>query len=923
MVWRYILAFVLSIALLFGWQIYNANNPQVAPKAAPKGQPVAQGQPPGQAAQGAIGAAKPAVPASGSEKPEEKTPAVEQKDGGFSAVWKDGLGSLDRVLKDGAELAVFGPSGGGLALSVFDGKDGWRRLDAGWKAIEEEAGSGWAHELQDTESFKVTRRVAVGVTGDGILRLDVSLEFENNGTGPVRYRLGGGFGRADGFAAASRVEGSVETIDSKEVPWLRKGKAKWVALRRGKKLAVFYSTSPDGGEGTAAPAAPLYADAALVNADGVFLERRSIQNETSKHRYELAIGSNDPRLLEKYRVEGDLSRINRSEVDLSDEIRVEIDSGRGTLSKVWLRKQFTAVKDKAGQQKIQPVLVDPDSDSALLGMGPIDDSESDSSKDWGGSWSETVRELANGGREIIFEKRIGSVRIRKKISPAPVNKDGSGEFDKLLQVKAGALGGGNLLRVSIELTNLAEEREEFPFILYGPSGMLSSGASSRFAGRDIELALGKYKTKKGVEPELKSPEKLADERRDENEDGNVVVYPWVEEAKDVAWAASVNAYFTALMFPGTRLKHQGLRAKEIPYPADPADGWWPISNEAPTDDQKSIRTGFKCGQKLFLPPGGNPRELAFGLYIGPRVSDFIESGSALDFEGANDFGTTSPLIHFFMAFLNLLQKATFGNWGLAIILLTVIVKLCLHPITRKNQRGMMRMGKAMAKIKPEMEILQAQYGTDKMKYSAEVQKLWKKHNVNPAKQMLGCLVIFLQMPIWIGIIWSLEYVIGVRQASFLYILDLTKPDDLLYSLWWYKMDPDSLFYFWPFYGQLNILPILYVVLTMVNQKMQPRSEDPQAAAQQKMMGFMMIFFGFIFYGFASGFMLYIMTSAALGIAESKIIKAQLAREDLELEGNQGGEGTAAPAAPLYKAKNKSAEKIVPSSAKKKKRRKRF
>ena len=208
MVWRYILAFVLSIALLFGWQIFNAskvqNNPQVAPKAAPKAQPAAQGQPPGQPAQGAIGAAKPAVPASGSEKPGEAAPAVEQKDGGFSAVWKDGLGSLERVLKDDAELTAFGPSGGGLALSVFDGKDGWRRLDSGWKAIEGAAGPGWAHELQDTESFKVTRRVTVGVTGDGILRLDVSLDFENNGTGPVRYRLGAGPGADAGCVAASR-----------------------------------------------------------------------------------------------------------------------------------------------------------------------------------------------------------------------------------------------------------------------------------------------------------------------------------------------------------------------------------------------------------------------------------------------------------------------------------------------------------------------------------------------------------------------------------------------------------------------------------------------------------------------------------------------------------------------------------------------
>ena len=918
MVWRYILAFVLSIALLFGWQIYNAarvpNNPQVAPKG-PQQPAIKQGN--GNAADvlkgegkpepagkntdpGGIGAAEPGKKAEG-EKPAGEKTAAEPAPPGFSPEWKDGV--LRRVLKDGEEYASFGPDGGWLDLGIQE-KGDWKKIGAEWKAVDGEAGSAWIHEAQRGE-LKITRSVSASVTADGILRFNVNLEFENKGS-EARYLLGGGFGRADGFAAASWVEGQgAANVESRVVggdqfePWRRAGKAKWVALRRGKKLAVFYSKAAAG------------TDAALVNADGVFLEGRSIQNGTSKHSYELAIGSNDPRLLEKYHVEGTLSLINRSEVDLSDEIRVEIDSGRGTLSRVWLRKQFKAVKDKEGLQEIQPILVDPDSDSALLGMGPIDDSESESSKGWGGSWSETVRELATGGREIIFEKRIGSVRIRKKISPAPVNKDGSGEFDKLLQVQAGALGGGNLLRVSIELTNLAEEREEFPFILYGPSGMLSSAASSRFAGADIELALGKYRTEKGVGSELQSPEELADVRVKKKD-------PWWTADKDVAWASSVNAYFTALMFPDHRLEHQGLRAKEIPYPEGPGS-WWPISNEAPADDQKSIRIGFKCGQKLFLPPGGNPRELAFGLYIGPRVSDFIESGSALEFEGANNFGWTSNLIHFFIAFLNLLQKVTFGNWGLAIILLTIIVKICLHPITRKNQRGMMRMGKAMAKIKPEMEVLQAQCGDDKMKYSQEVQKLWKKHNVNPAKQMLGCLVIFLQMPIWIGIIWSLEYVIGVRQASFLYILDLTKPDRLVD----FGLTPNDAFYFWPFYGQLNLLPILYVVLTMVNQKMQPRPEDPQAASQQKMMGFMMIFFGLIFYGFASGFMLYIMTSAALGIAESKIIKAQLAREDLELEGKQGGEDTAAPAAPLYKAKNKSAEKIVPSSAKKKKRRKRF
>ena len=890
MVWRYILAFVLSIALLFGWQIFNAskvqNNPQVARKAVPKAQPAAQGQPPGQPAQGAIGAAKPAVPASGSEKPGEATPAVEQKDGGFSAVWKDGLGSLERVLKDDAELTAFGPSGGGLALSVFDGKDGWRRLDSGWKAIEGAAGPGWAHELQDTESFKVTRRVTVGVTGDGILRLDVSLDFENNGTGPVRYRLGAGSGADAGFVAASRVrtKGQPRSVESnfwqgtEEEPWRREGEAQWVAMRRGGKLAVLFSK--DSG----------YAAAAIVDTAGTFLEGLPLATGKSKHSYQLAMGSNAPELLDSYGVEGELSLVNYSSVELMPgRIKVVVDSGRGSIAEVILLDHYTAVEGAVDREH-QPVLLKPVKGAALLSMGSSIGPAGDAAENWGGEWSESVRDLpGGGGTEIIFEKQIGSVRIRKKISPAAVD-----EFDGLLGEGVGALAPGGLLRVSVELTNLGDVQAPFSFMLYGPCSLSSAASSTRSAGMDIQLALGTYGRKKGVLTEVYD---IDDDLAFTND-------------REVAWLSTVNSYFTALMFPRTREEGaRGIYVEPVPYPSN---GWWPISNEAPKEDSQSLRTGFKCTRSL--PPGGNPRELVFGLYIGPRVSDFIEAGSALKLDGANDFGVTSALIHFFLWLLDLLQKVTLGNWGLAIIILTIIVKICLHPVTRKNQRGMMRMGKAMAKIKPEMEVLQAQYGTDKMKYSAEVQKLWKKHDVNPAKQMLGCLVIFLQMPIWIGIIWSLEYSIGVRQASFLYIEDLTKPDMLF---------PFPLHI--PFLGEyFNLLPVLYVVLTMLNFKMQPRSDDPQAAAQQKMMGFMMVFFGFIFYGFASGFMLYIMTSAALGIAESKIIKAQLAREDLELESKQGGEAAAAPAGPLYKAKNKSAEKsIVPSSAKKKKRRKRF
>ena len=121
----------------------------------------------------------------------------------------------------------------------------------------------------------------------------------------------------------------------------------------------------------------------------------------------------------------------------------------------------------------------------------------------------------------------------------------------------------------------------------------------------------------------------------------------------------------------------------------------------------------------------------------------------------------------------------------------------------------------------------------------------------------------------------------LRQARFLYIEDLTRPDMLF-----------SFGYPLPWIGEFfNLLPLLYVVLTVVNQRLQPRPDDPQMLAQYKMMTFMLVIFGFIFYSFPAGFMLYIMTSAALGIVESKIIKAELAK-DPEIGATASGEAPA-------------------------------
>ena len=117
--------------------------------------------------------------------------------------------------------------------------------------------------------------------------------------------------------------------------------------------------------------------------------------------------------------------------------------------------------------------------------------------------------------------------------------------------------------------------------------------------------------------------------------------------------------------------------------------------------------------------------------------------------------------------------------------------------------------------------------------------------------------------------------------------------------------------------------MLYVILTLVNQKLQPKPEDPQMQAQMKMMSFMLVGFGFIFYNFPAGFMLYIMTSSALGIVESKIIKSQLAREDEEAGSTQNASGGTPAVAGPYPAKAKKPELSSAGSrgGRKKKRRK--
>ena len=134
----------------------------------------------------------------------------------------------------------------------------------------------------------------------------------------------------------------------------------------------------------------------------------------------------------------------------------------------------------------------------------------------------------------------------------------------------------------------------------------------------------------------------------------------------------------------------------------------------------------------------------------------------------------------------------------------------------------------------------------------------------------GCLPLFLQMPIFFGLFSAIRFDVDLRHASFLWAGDLSRPDAF--------MSFESGFSIPCCIGPgvqidgLNILPILMTIAWVINQKMMPKSPDPQVQQQQKMMMFMPIMFGFMMYSYAAGLSLYWLTSSLFGIFEQRVIK---------------------------------------------------
>jgi YidC/Oxa1 family membrane protein insertase len=222
--------------------------------------------------------------------------------------------------------------------------------------------------------------------------------------------------------------------------------------------------------------------------------------------------------------------------------------------------------------------------------------------------------------------------------------------------------------------------------------------------------------------------------------------------------------------------------------------------------------------------------------------------------------------------MNGIQKVV-GNYGLAIIVLTIAVRLAMFPLSKKQQLSMQK----MQKLQPRMKAIKDKYKGNRQKQNEETIKLYKQYGVNPAS---GCLPLLIQLPVFFGLFGALRYAIELRKASFLgYINDLSLPDGHGHPA--LQMDftvPLINFHI----AYLNILPLVMIVVWVLQQALAPRAVDPQQRQQQKMMMVMPVVFGFLLYNYAAGLSIYMICNMFLGLVEQTIVK-RIVRKHLSEE----------------------------------------
>jgi len=389
---------------------------------------------------------------------------------------------------------------------------------------------------------------------------------------------------------------------------------------------------------------------------------------------------------------------------------------------------------------------------------------------------------------------------------------------------------GYQVHLDLTLTNLGNSPRLVQYTLQGPVRVPLENAEHTRKLRDIKV--GFLQEDGGVNEESMSASTVADEDLE----------IWKQAIRYVGVDVQ---FFAALLIP---LDGRPV-AEQLDDPWIEAIGQVLVTADANEKSHSDISV-ILTSKELGLDPAGKLTH-SYALYAGPKRQALLEPLGA---EAVLDYGFFGPVAKVMLGLLTTMHDNAGIPYGIAIILMTVMVRGCMVPLSLKQARG----AKKMKELQPKIAELKKKYEKDKEKFARAQMELFSKEGYNP---LAGCLPIFLQLPIFIGLYTALNAAVDLRLAPFLWFDNLAAPDAL------FKMPA------LPFLGSdFNLLPLVTVVLFVVQQKMfMPPPADEQQEMQQKMMMYMSIFMGFLFWHFPAGLCVYFIASSLWGLGERKMI----------------------------------------------------
>jgi YidC/Oxa1 family membrane protein insertase len=504
-----------------------------------------------------------------------------------------------------------------------------------------------------------------------------------------------------------------------------------------------------------------------------------------------------------------------------------------------IRRELTGVDPRGGKWQL-----DLRSGNWVV-LGPDDDPRQP--EDWNVEDGQPTAEEGGSGNRVRFGRWLKrwDLTVVKTFELARVPSESTGNADY----------PGYHLLFDVEVFNVGEKARSVAYQLDGPTGLPAEG---KWYSRKVGSSMGLYGLRDvAVSFEGKAPSvipclKVAD---------GTVGPPW-QDVDPLKFIGVDAQYFAAILIPQKEAPSNVWFAESRPLRVGAVDGKLKLATN----------TSCRVRSKVHKLEPNDALTHRYLVFAGPKRPPLLEQ-QAYGLKELVYYGwfwwvaiPMSHILHLFYAIL--------GNYGLAIILLTVLVRGGMFPLSRKQALGQRK----MQELQPELRKITEKYKKDMEGRSKAQRELFEKHDYHP---LSGCWVMFLQLPIFIGLYRSLMVDVELRQAPLLWegvrwCSNLAAPDMLFdWSGFWAGLGWD-----WFNEGQkmlalgpyFNLLPCFTVVLFLAQQAMfMPPAADEQAAMQQKMMKFMMVFIGVMFFKVASGLCLYFIASSLWGVAERKLL----------------------------------------------------